>query len=169
MSELLEKLSSYNLFNYLVPGVVFVFSASNMTSYSFVASDVFTAAFIFYFAGMVVSRVGSILIEPMLRKAGIIKFAKYEDYVAASKSDPLIETLSEVNNSYRTMSSVFFCLLVLIVFEKIGGCFPALAEYSGVGLVAFLFALFAFSYRKQAIYVYQRIIRAAGADAGRPK
>lgn len=87
MSELFAKLSSYNIFNYLLPGVLFVALADTWTSYTFAQSDLLLAAFVYYFIGMVISRVGSILVEPVLKKAGFLKFAKYADFVRASSKD----------------------------------------------------------------------------------
>lgn len=60
MSELIQKLSSYNLFNYLLPGIVFSVLLEQMTSYSIVQKDLFVNPFLFYFIGLCISRVGSI-------------------------------------------------------------------------------------------------------------
>ena len=67
LKELLSKLSSYNLFNYLLPGVIFVAVASKVTRYSFIQEDIVMGLFLYYFIGLVVSRFGSIVIEPILR------------------------------------------------------------------------------------------------------
>ena len=50
MTDLIKKLSSYNLFNYLLPGVVFVALSHAFTGYSFVHDNLLIAAFLYYFA-----------------------------------------------------------------------------------------------------------------------
>ena len=66
MKEILDKLSSYNLFNYLLPGVLFVVIASKVTRYGFIQDDIVIGVFLYYFIGMVISRFGSLVIEPLL-------------------------------------------------------------------------------------------------------
>ena len=67
MKEILDKLSSYNLFNYLLPGVIFVVIANKVTHYDFIQDDIVIGAFLYYFIGMVISRFGSLAIEPILK------------------------------------------------------------------------------------------------------
>ena len=96
MSELLQKLSTYNIFNYLFPGV-FVILLNRYTEINLVVDDVILGMFLYYFFGLVLSRIGSILIEPILRYTRIIQFADYSRFVRASKLDDKIELLSEVS------------------------------------------------------------------------
>src|ERR1700693_3580349 len=98
MNELLTKLSSYNLFNYLLPGVLFAVVASEATPYQFVRKDIVTGLFLYYFLGLVVSRFGSLVIGPILKSLSFIKFADYKAFVAASKKDAQIEVLSDAYN-----------------------------------------------------------------------
>jgi hypothetical protein len=63
MINLLDKLSSYNLFNYLLPGIVFVILSSDFTRYSFVQQDIVLGLFLYYFIGLAISRFGSLIIE----------------------------------------------------------------------------------------------------------
>ena len=157
MNELLNKLSSYNVFNYLLPGIVFAVLATRVIHYSVGQHDVFTAAFLYYFAGLVVSRFGSLIVEPVLKCISLVKFADYGDFVAASRDDPKLEVLSEVNNTYRTFCSVFILLLFLKLYVKIEIRFPTLSDWNVTILAVLLLMLFVFSYRKQTAYIAQRI------------
>ncbi|MBU4315574.1 hypothetical protein KJ673_04205 [Patescibacteria group bacterium] len=157
MKDILSKLSSYNLFNYLLPGVIFVAGASKFTHYSFVQQDIIIGLFLYYFIGLVISRFGSLTIEPFLRRLSFLRFADYKDFVAASKKDEKLELLSEVNNTYRTLCSLFALLLLLKVYERIEDRFTALKDWSGIILVVLLLIMFLFAYRKQTLYVIKRI------------
>ena len=156
MVDLLSKLSTYNLFNYLFPGIIFVILASKFTQYNFMQQDIFTGAFLYYFIGLVVSRFGSLVIEPLLKRISYLQFADYNDFIAASKNDEKIELLSEVNNTYRTLSSLFILLLLLKLCAWVECRYPVLAEWNAMILVLLL-VIFLLSYRKQTNYVTKRI------------
>lgn len=157
MSDLLSKLSSYNLFNYLLPGVVFAAIASELTKYTFLQDEIIVGVFIYYFIGLVISRVGSILFEPLYKKLSIVRFSPYGDYISASEADATIKVLSETNNMYRTFCSLFFLLIGLKIHEIIIDKIPSLNSTSLLFLIISLFTLFTFSYRKQTKYVSKRI------------
>jgi len=157
MDQLVDKISSYNLFNYLLPGTVFALLADQFTSISLIRENLFEAFFFYYFIGMVISRIGSLVIEPILKRARFVQFAEYDQYTEASKEDDRIELLSEVNNTYRTISSALLVLLLLMFYDDMlinpGNGFE-LIHYL---ILLFLFLLFIFSYRKQTTYITKRV------------
>ena len=130
MKELLDKISSYNLFNVLLPGILFAVIAKAFTPYLFIQENIIVGAFVYYFIGSVISRFGSLIIEPLLKKIKFLKFADYKDFVSASKEDPKIDILSETNNMYRTFCSMFVLLLLLKLYAFIESVFPVLKEYN---------------------------------------
>lgn len=157
MKEILDKITSYNLFNYLLPGVIFVAILDKFTIYSLVQENLVIGAFVYYFIGLVISRFGSLIIEPFLKLVSFLKFSDYADFVFASKNDPKIESFSEVNNMYRTFTTMFVSLLLLKGYELLSIKIPILSEYTSLILVAGLFIMFLFSYRKQTGYITKRI------------
>ena len=157
MKDLLDKLSSYNLFNYLVPGILFVVVVDKITHYSFIQQDIVLGIFLYYFIGLVISRFGSLVIEPILQKISFLHFVDYRKFVASLKTDEKLELLSEVNNTYRTLCSLFALLLLLKLYEVIEIRLPFLAEWNKLSLLALLLVIFLFSYRKQTRYITKRI------------
>ncbi len=157
MKEIIDKISSYNLFNYLFPGIVFVILLDQVTNYDLIIENNFLGAFLYYFIGLVISRIGSLILEPIFKKIKIMKFSSYSDFLIASKNDDKISLFSEINNTYRTLSSTFFCLLILVIYEKFGSSFFQSTGIEKYFLVVGLFALFILSYRKQTEYINNRI------------
>lgn len=157
MKDLFDKLSSYNLFNYFLPGIIFVAIEKEFTSYDLIQENLIIDIFIYYFIGLIISRFGSLIVEPLLKKISFIKFATYSDFVTASKKDSKIEILSEVNNMYRTFSSTFILLLIIRLYELIEYLYPILREYDSYMLIILLLAIFLYSYRKQTEYITNRI------------
>lgn len=157
MKELLDKLSSYNLFNYLLPGVIFAALVDRFTSFHVIQDSIAVGVFVYYFIGSVISRVGSLFIEPFLKRTKFVNFAPYPDFVAAAKEDPKIEILSEQNNMYRTICAMLLLFGGLIAFDKFGKQCAWLKEWSGPLALIALFALYLFSYRKQCNYITKRV------------
>ena len=157
MKDLLDKLSSYNIFNYLLPGVVFTIGLSKISSFDLIQKDVFIGAFIYYFIGLVVSRIGSLFIEPFLKWIKFLKFSEYKKFIEVSKLDPKIELFSEVNNMFRTLCSLFFLLLLVKLYDYFLHELPFFVNNGKVLLIFLLFLLFLFSYRKQTKFITKRI------------
>jgi len=157
--EIIEKISSYNLFNNLFPGVLFVYAISNITNFNLLIDNVFIAIFLYYFAGMVISRFGSLVIQPLLETVKFVRFADYKDFLPASEKDSKIEILSEVNNMFRTFISAFVLILLTIIYDKIAACFCIPLKNTNIALIIALLILFLFSYRKQTTFIKKRIER----------
>ena len=156
MKELLEKISSYNIFNYLLPGVVFGFWISNVLNFP-IDGDILTKSFIYYFLGLIVSRFGSLVIEPFLKWTKIAKFEPYEDFVKASKKDDKIDLLSEVNNMYRTIISLISLIGLIKIYLWLEMKFAWLVNVRIPFLVIALLLIFVLSYRKQTGFISKRI------------
>lgn len=158
MKELLDNLSSYNIFNYLFPGVVFVIVLSKVTQYNFVQKDFIVGAFLYYFIGLIISRFGSLIIEPILKRTSFVKFLEYARFVNASKIDSKIEILSEVNNMYRTICSLILLEILFVIYEKVAIKFTLSPKFGAISLLLIIFVFFLFSYKKQTAYINKRIV-----------
>jgi len=160
MKELLDKISSYNIFNFLLPGVVFVALSKEFLGGVISKQNALAAAFLYYFVGLVISRFGSVVIEPVLRVLSFVRSAPYADFIPAEKKDPKLTVLVEVNNTYRTLCSLFVLLLLLKMYLKLGATIPALRNWQETVLAILLLILFLFSYRKQTGYVVKTVHQA---------
>ena len=157
MKEIIQKLSTYNIFNYLLPGIIFVAFLKLFTVHNLVFGDIIIDLFVCYFIGLVISRIGSLVIEYLLKKIRIIKFSDYKKYIQASKDDEKIELFSEINNMYRTFISLFLCLLLVIGYDSIRDIFVINKTLESVILFVVLILLFTLSYKKQTDYISKRI------------
>lgn len=161
MEELIKfitgKITSYQLFNYTFTGYVFIFLLNALFDYKLLSSEVVILLPISYYAGLVTSRVGSLIVEPFLKWLKFLKFAAYADYIKASQIDSKIETLSCDNNMYRTFCSVFFILLCVKVYKSLALGYEISDDISAVVLILSQFVLFLFSYKKQTTYVSKRV------------
>lgn len=177
LKQVVGKISSYDIFNNLYPGIIFCYLLKFMFNTNILLNDWFEDLLVFYFWGMILSRVGSVVIEPVLkgikfRKWNLIKTAPYTDYVSASAEDSLISTLSETNNTYRTLISCFVCALIykicLTINEKLIEVKCTFLQDNKDWLVlVFLILLFICSYVKQTNYVRKRIETVMGRIGSR--
>lgn len=157
MKEILEKLSTYNIFNYLLPGVIFVIISKEYIGYNFTQNDVLLAGFLYYFIGMLISRFGSVILEPILKKISFVKFEDYKNFVSASKKDNKVELLSEVNNSYRTICSMCFLLILVNLYSKYFDDMNKSNQASFYIVILIILVMFLLAYRKQTNYVVKRV------------
>lgn len=157
MKDLLDKIGSYNIFNYLFPGVLFAVLVSKFTGFRVLQDNILTGGFLYYFIGSSISRVGSLAIEPLLKKLNLIVFTPYEKYVEASRKDQKLEVLSEANNTYRTICATLLCVLAAVACEWAIKQFNVPDAWVGFALIASLIALYLLSYRKQTMYIVNRV------------
>ena len=157
MKELLDKISSYNIFNYLLPGILYVVLLSEFSEVNIIQDEFIIGAFLYYFIGLVISRVGSLIVEPIFKKLKILKFAEYSEFITACENDSKIETLSESNNMYRTLVALFLTLLLskIYVFASIKYEWPKSTDFYLLAML--VLTMFIFAYRKQTNYITKRI------------
>jgi hypothetical protein len=157
MKDLLDKLSSYNIFNYLLPGVIFAVFVDAMTSLKVLQKDLIVGVFVYYFAGSVVSRVGSLFVEPVLLKLKFVQHVPYGAFVRATKADSKIDLLSEQNNMYRTLVALFLTVAAVVGYDRLSHRLLFLGPAAPYVCIAVLVVLYALAYRKQTTYVKQRV------------
>ena len=156
LKDSISKLSSYNLFTNLLPGILFVALLKYFTSFDLIFEPVFLGLFLYYFIGIVINRIGSLVIEPILIKTKFLTFIDYSKFVKASKMDEKIEILSENNNMCRSLIALCVTLLLAAGYEWLMSKCSFIDTYSNVILIVLLFVIFLFSYRKQTKYVVKR-------------
>lgn len=160
MNELVNKISSYHIFNYLVPGVIFAYFFDNYFSWGIelIQPNLLVAFFVYYFLGATINRVGSVVLLNIMVKIFKIKQAPYSDYLEAEKKDQKITILSEINNMYRSFFSLFFILLVLSIIKI---CIGYNHQNLALSIVFLgLVILYGFSCKKQTNFIIKRVNKA---------
>lgn len=158
MENFIQKISSYHLFNYLFCGIIFAILANSFTGYSFLQKDILIGIFFYYFLGLIVSRLGALMIDPLLKFSGFIKFGDYQNYLTASKKDSTIEVLSELNNVYRTLIAVIPSVLFLKLYEFLEIKFSIIKTVEPYTISIFLLIIFLYAYKKQTSYINKRVL-----------
>lgn len=157
MKDLLDRIEAYDLLNFLLPGILFSFLSGWITSYSLLQQDLVFGVFVYYFIGLVISRFGSLVVEPFLKWVGLVTFSDYEDFIKASKKDDKIVVLSRANNMYRTLLSMIVLLILLRCYELVKSSLMLGPTWDICILGLGLLVLFLFSYVKQTRYIRERV------------
>lgn len=154
MDEMIKKIETYNIINYLLPGIVFIILFTYLTDINISNSNAAIAIVEYYFIGLILSRIGSIVIKPLLKKCKIINEEKYEVFIDKEKEDEKIPILVRDGNQYRTFIATFVVLTLIEIYNIIKG-----NTNKWITLIAFLalIILFILSYRKQLIFITKRI------------
>ncbi|QIL02693.1 phosphohistidine phosphatase [Sphingomonas sinipercae] len=156
MDKLIDKIDSYNIFNYFVPGaVVFEFVRAFLGSAE--STDILSRLLLYYLTGLTVSRLGSLVLEPLFKMLKLVTHSDYTSYVLACERDKKIELFVEIANMYRTIYvGALVCLVITFVLSPPPYFVENLISIRiALGLLAILFFL---SYRKQSGYVNKRVI-----------
>lgn len=157
MESFLNQLTSYNILNNLLPGTIFCYILKYFLNIDLISSNLIGDLFFYYFCGMIISRIGSILIEPLLKKTKFVKFVDYKLFLKASKEDSKISILSETNNMYRTFIALFISILIVKIYNYYSNIYIVLKNYSDIIIITALLILFLVSYKKQVNYIKDRV------------
>jgi len=157
MEDLVKKISQYQLFNFLLSGTILAFLLSKTTSFNLIFDNVLLGFFVYYFIGFIVSRIGSLTIEPLYKFLRFIKFVSYDRYLSAVKIDTKIDTLSQENNTYRTLIAMLLIYGILYVLYIWLGEEFLKQSWVIIGGVIFLIILLSLAYRKQTKYIVSRV------------
>jgi len=160
MDKLVEKLSSYHVFNFIIPGAVYCFLCQKLYSITLPSNNIIQEVVLFYFIGLIISRIGSLLIEPILKRVCKRNYCSYNDYIDGSEEDTKIELLSEVNNTFRTMIALGIISLVTDIIVRSFHKFGFISEYYSIILAVLFIILFIASYIKNTKMVSKRVERA---------
>lgn len=153
-----EKLSLYEYLNFVLIGLIFagccvlickdtemiktIFEEIKALSLGIEVVITFILFGLIYEIGFIINRIGSIMIEPILKKLKLVYFI--DDYVLFNKRKkeyPIMNTLSREFALARTQISMFLILLLISLIEK---------QYLFTIVFALLIILFTLSMRKHS-------------------
>ena len=157
-----EKLDAYDLVANLVPGAALTY-ALHFSKFPTPAPNDWAAFLLVAFvAGVTTNRLGSLVLDPVLRRVRFLNQKDYELFVVSEKADRKLETLVANHGLYRTFFTAGLLYLVLLA---ISSWFPAIASADQVIFVLFVLAgmvVFLFAFQKEDGYIQARIKAAKG-------
>lgn len=159
MDKIIEKISSYHIFNYLVPGYLFLIISGQIMEKNLIIDSLIYSFFEAYFIGIIISRISSLVIEKIIVKIWKLKKEPYDKYIEANKKDDKLEILNQDCNMYRSLCTLMLielALKIMVMFE-----ISSLINKDILILVMFtlLTILFAFSFVKQNRFISSRVKR----------
>lgn len=157
MEKIIEKISSYHIFNNLVPGYLFLIISEQIIEKKLIIDNIVYSFFAAYFIGIIISRLSSLVVEKMINKLWNLKKEPYEKYIEANKKDTKIEILNQDRNMYRSLCTLMIIELVLkgIVMFNVSSLINR--DFAILLIFLVLAILFAFSFVKQNKYISSRV------------
>lgn len=154
MENLINKGSEYNIFNNLFIGaigflILKVYFEVNL-------DDVLCLIFTIYFIGMTINRIGSVILEQILKKLKFISKVKYNEYIEASKIDKKLDIINQERNIYRSL----FTLGIIMLLLESASLFCDINKIPIIIPIIFITLLYGFSFRKQNKYIVKRVKKA---------
>ncbi len=157
MSDFVFLLSNFRVVSSLVPGAALCIFINDFLKVNILKDEVILNLFIFYTVGVVVGRVGSIIIEPLFESFGIIDKENYPDYIDAEIKNPKVSTIDEISRFYRSLTTLMMFIIVGIVIEYPMKMYP-MTNVLVMHIVSVLMLILMIkSYSKQSKYTAKRI------------
>lgn len=157
MEKLIEKISSYHLLNYLIPGIIFIVISDNFIGINLYSNNLLESLFEAYFIGIVISRFGSIVVSNILYKFTKEKGETYTNYIKACNKDDKLEILMQDKNMYRSLCSMLILLLITKLIYLIINKFQINNNIVFIIGTILLIILFSISFLKQNKMISDRI------------
>lgn len=154
MEKVFDKMETYNILNFLFPGIIFASILTFLIEKNIYNSSLIIATFEYYFTGLVLSRIGSIVVNPIIEKIRVVKKEKYKNFICKEEKDKKIEILQREANQYRTFVATFVCLLLVEIYNCI---FVDISKINTIIYFIGLIILFTLSYRKQLKFIIERL------------
>jgi hypothetical protein len=165
MEKIIDKISSYNLFNNLLPGAIYAVFINSIGNISLITDSMVLNFFLFYCWGVIIGRFGSVVIEKLAKKLRIVQYAEYSDFITASTKDKKLETLLEINNMYRTFIALFFIIGITNLYKLLLDYCTFLYKINDCIILVILVLLFVLAFRKQTHYIYERVQKSCHKDS----
>lgn len=161
MEHFFNKLENYNILNYILPAVIFDVGCRYYINIELIPNDnIFISFFIYYFLGLVISRIGSLIIKPLLWKLKVLNkkdSSECADFYKAEEKDEKIKILFTDYNTYRNFIATFCLLLVSKIAYTVKTWLNINSTIICTILFILLIILFVISYKKQLGYIHSRI------------
>lgn len=152
-----DKLDAYNLVANLVPGAALVY-ALNFSKFPTPSPDDLGAFLLVSFvAGVMTNRLGSLVLDPLLRNLKFLHKKDYKAFVLSQRVDPKLDTIVANTGLYRTFVAAALIFIFLLISDGLIDYFMLSGEvvfimFVVMGLLVSLFAL-----RKEDNYIHERI------------
>ena len=157
VAKFFEKISTYQILNYMIPGSVLCMLLKYLVGYDLLAFSLIENIIICYFVGMVNSRLSSLVLKPILKKTKVIIEADHKDFIRAEKGDSKLTVLSDMNNTFRAFANAMVLLLIAYALKHFAVIEAFVMKNLNWIAIVSLLIVFILSYRKQTSYVKERV------------
>lgn len=159
MDKIIDKISSYHIFNNLVPGYLFLIISGQIMEKNLIIDSLIYSFFEAYFIGTIISRISSLVIEKIIVKIWKLNKEPYDKYVEANKKDDKLEILNQDCNMYRSLCTLMLIELVLKIMVMFEITRLINTDVLILLTLTLLAILFAFSFVKQNTFISSRVKR----------
>lgn len=157
-AENLAKISVYEWFNHFFPGVLFgsylVWSQNLRLDPVNITDGVMLFCSV-YFVGLTISRLGSLIVQPIAKRIKLIKWST--EYYEAEKNDPKLKALLKDFNLFRNIIATDLLCILVTACQNMTDQLKGLAAFFTIAIEIIILVIFLASYRRQSKYIINRI------------
>ncbi len=157
-----DKLDAYNLIANLVPGAALVyalhFSGFPAPDPEKIGAFLLTA----FVVGVATNRLGSLVLDPILRRVGFLHKKDYQAFLGSEKEDAKLETLVANSGLYRTFVTAGLVYLILLATNWVLAAVGIEGRIVFIPVIALAMVIFLFAFQKEDNYIRIRMNAASG-------
>lgn len=150
-----DKLDAYNLVANLVPGAALTYALHFSDFPTPPPSDLGAFLLVSFVAGVTANRLGSLILDPLLRKWRFLKSKDYRAFLMREKGDQKLDALVANSGLYRTFFTAGLIYLAAVLASPLVTAISPQALFIVfviAGMIVFLFA-----FQKEDGYIHSRI------------
>ena len=164
MEKIIDKISEYEIVNNIIPGAVYIYLLNHICTIQIKDEGVIQTIIMSYFIGVVIGRIGSLCMEPIMKKLKFISHADYSKFIDAEKSDNKIQILLRVANMYRTFMSMMLLILITKLLDMWMIKCPVVKGVALWVVIILGILLFFAAFAKQTKIIKKRVEKACEED-----
>jgi hypothetical protein len=150
-----DKLDAYNLVANLVPGAALTYALHFSKFPTPPPTELGAFLLVAFVAGVTANRLGSLVLDPLLRRSKFLKRKDYRSFLMREKADQKLDALVANSGLYRTFFVAGLIYLVAVIAAPLVANMPGQTLFVAfviAGMTVFLFAL-----RKEDGYIHARV------------
>ena len=161
MEKIVNKMESYHIFTFIIPGTLFLLLCKLVCGINIDENNLIMLLFMSYFVGIIISRIGSLIVGNILNYVFNVKLENYDNYISAEKKDEKIWILMKDGNMFRNLCTMTIIVLIIKIIMMLN--LHKLLGNDALFLMAIilLIVLFSLSYVKQEKMIISRVKKAS--------
>jgi hypothetical protein len=154
---MLDRFDAYNFVTSLIPGAALLLALGASGFPTPDLKNVIPFIVVSFALGAISNRLGSLAIDPLIRRLRLLPKKDYDSYIRASEHDRKLDAIVQNANLYRTFATAGLVYFSLLLLRKVAVAVGISQSYFAQILLAVAILIFVAAYIGQDRYISKRV------------